>query len=67
MGKVVRRHGRQFFVDAMSAFGGVEFDCRECGIDYLVSSANKCIEGMPGFSFIRCRREAWEKTAGAAR
>ena len=67
VGQVVRRHGRRFFVDSMSALGGVEFDFRGCGIDYLVSSANKCIEGVPGFSFVLCRREALESAAGRAR
>lgn len=67
LGQVVRRHGRRFLVDSMSAFGGVEFDFRGCGIDYLVSSANKCIEGVPGFSFVLCRREALEQSDGWAR
>lgn len=48
----------------MSAFGGVEFDFHDCGIEDLVSSANKCIEGVPGFSFVLCRREALEAKAG---
>jgi 2-aminoethylphosphonate-pyruvate transaminase len=42
----------------MSAFGGVCFDFTACRIDYLISSANKCIEGVPGFGFAICRRDA---------
>lgn len=67
VGRVVRRHGRTYFVDSMSAFGAIEFDFRRAEIDYLVSSANKCIEGVPGFSFSICRRAALESTAGRAR
>lgn len=67
LGRVVRRHRRRFLVDSMSAFGGVEFDFGGCGIDFLVSSANKCIEGVPGFSFVLCRREALEQSEGWAR
>ncbi len=67
VGKVVRRHGKTYFVDSMSAFGAIEFDFRAAEIDYLVSSANKCIEGVPGFSFGICRRSALESTAGRAR
>jgi 2-aminoethylphosphonate-pyruvate transaminase len=67
LGEVVRRQGRQFLVDSMSAFGGVEFDFLGCGIDFLVSSSNKCIEGVPGFSFVVCRRQALEQTDGWAR
>ncbi len=51
----------------MSSFGAVPIDVPSLGIDYLVSSANKCIEGVPGFAFIIARRSALEKTAGYAR
>ena len=53
---------RQFdcrcIVDAMSSFGGVPLDLRSTQIDYLVSSANKCIQGVPGFGFVVARRES---------
>src|SRR5207253_1464174 len=45
-----------FLVDAMSSFGGMPMDIRGCGIDLLVSSANKCIQGVPGFGFVLARR-----------
>jgi 2-aminoethylphosphonate-pyruvate transaminase len=67
VGRVARRHGALFLVDSMSAFGGVEFDLQACGIDYLVSSSNKCIEGVPGFSFVIARRAKLEETEGWAR
>src|SRR5271157_148247 len=51
----------------MSSFGAIPIDLRAVGIDYLVSSANKCIEGVPGFSFISARRTALEATSGYAR
>jgi 2-aminoethylphosphonate-pyruvate transaminase len=64
---IVRRHGRRVVVDAMSSFGAYPIDMEELGIDFLVSSANKCIEGVPGFSYVLCRREALEGCAGYAR
>ena len=67
IGSVVREHGKTYFVDSMSAFGAVQFDFRACQIDFLVSSANKCIEGVPGFSFCLARRSALDKTAGRSR
>ena len=67
IGEVVRRAGRRYFVDAMSSFGAVRLDLAGCGIDYLVSSANKCIEGVPGFGFVLARRSALLETAGYAR
>jgi 2-aminoethylphosphonate-pyruvate transaminase len=67
IGAVTRRHGRIYVVDAMSSFGAYPIDFEVCGIDYLVSSANKCIEGVPGFSFILCRRAVLVATEGWAR
>ncbi|WGI18960.1 2-aminoethylphosphonate--pyruvate transaminase [Latilactobacillus sakei] len=45
-------------VDAMSSFGGIPIDVPALGIDFLISSANKCIQGVPGFSFViaNCRQ-----------
>ncbi len=67
IGQIVQRHSRRLFVDAMSSFGAVPIDLAEWGIDYLVSSANKCIEGVPGFGFALARREALMQTEGIAR
>jgi len=67
MGAMVRRYGRVFFVDAMSSFGAVPLNVADAEIDFLVSSANKCIEGVPGFSFALARREALLACEGYAR
>lgn len=65
--RIVRERGCQFIVDAMSSFGGVPIDFSALQPDYLVSSANKCLEGVPGFSYVLARRPALESTAGYAR
>lgn len=67
IGAVVKRHQKTYFVDSMSAFGAVVFDFEKCGIDFLVSSANKCIEGVPGFSFAICQRDSLLAIQGWAR
>ena len=56
--EVVKKHNLRFIVDAMSSFGAVDVNVSELGIDFLISSANKCIQGVPGFSYIICRRSA---------
>lgn len=56
----------ELIVDSMSGFGAYELRM-DWGIDFAVSSANKCIEGVPGFSFALCNRNALEKTKGNAR
>jgi len=65
--RVAREQGCVSIVDSMSAFGGVPLDLSEWGADFLVSSSNKCIEGVPGFSFVLCRRDSLLATEGQAR
>lgn len=67
IGRVVREHGRQFIVDAMSSFGAIPIDIKAAGVDYVVSSANKCIEGVPGFAFTIARRSSLIGTEGQGR
>lgn len=67
VGAVCHAKGKVFIVDAMSSFGGVEMDMKAMNIDYLVSSSNKCIEGVPGFAFILAKKSELEKTKGQAR
>ncbi|OPA74029.1 2-aminoethylphosphonate--pyruvate transaminase [Paenibacillus selenitireducens] len=65
--EVVKKHGKTVIVDAMSSFGGIPIDVEELGIDFLISSANKCIQGVPGFSFVICRTDALVNCKGNAR
>lgn len=73
IGLVVQRHGKRFLVDAISSFGAYEIgpgkpmDFAAGPIQHLAVSSNKCIEGVPGFSFIISRREAMEASKGIAR
>jgi len=67
IGGIVAKSNAKYFVDAMSSFGAVPINLAECNIDYLVSSANKCIEGVPGFSFVLCKLSSLRETAGYAR
>ena len=63
---VVQAHGKSFIVDAMSSFGGIPMDMCKTRIDYLISSSNKCVQGVPGFSFVIARRAALEACQGNA-
>ena len=67
IGEVVSGAGREFIVDAMSSFGGIPFNLAEYKIDYMISSANKCLEGVPGFAFVLARRSRLLETRGRAR
>ncbi|HTP86071.1 MAG TPA: 2-aminoethylphosphonate--pyruvate transaminase [Bryobacteraceae bacterium] len=67
IGAAVRDAGCNYIVDAMSSLGGIPLDAPAAGIDFLVSSANKCVEGVPGFAFVIARRPALEQCRGRAR
>jgi 2-aminoethylphosphonate-pyruvate transaminase len=61
---VVKESGRLLIVDAMSSFGGFPMDVAALGIDVLISSANKCIQGVPGFGFVIARTTLLASCAG---
>lgn len=67
LGRAVHQCGRTFIVDAMSSFGGIPIDVAADHIDFLVSSANKCIQGVPGFAFVIARRDLLDAAEGCAR
>jgi 2-aminoethylphosphonate-pyruvate transaminase len=65
--RVVKEHGRVFLLDAMSSFGAVPISLADSGIDFLVSSANKCIQGVPGFGFVLARQDLLLEAENRAR
>ena len=67
IGEIVKACNKTYIVDAMSSFGGIPMDMARIQADFLISSANKCIQGVPGFGFIIARREALEPCKGRAR
>ena len=58
--------GRKLLIDSMSAFGAIALQPSEIPFEAMVSSANKCIEGVPGFGFVLARRDALEASKGNA-
>lgn len=56
IGELATKYKKSYIVDAMSSFGAYDIDFADCGIDYLISSSNKCIESVPGFSYVIARK-----------
>ncbi|QDU00145.1 2-aminoethylphosphonate--pyruvate transaminase [Gimesia aquarii] len=67
VGKIVAEAGKDYILDAMSSFGGIPLSMESHHIDYLISSSNKCIQGVPGFGFVIANQKMLEQTAGFAR
>ncbi len=64
--EAVAARGRKLLIDSMSAFGAEELDVNSIRYEAMVSSANKCIEGVPGFGFVIARKDALEAAKGNA-
>lgn len=64
--EVVARQGRRLIIDSMSAFGAVAISAKTVQFDALISSANKCFEGVPGFGFSLVRQSALDASKGNA-
>ncbi|MBY6139525.1 2-aminoethylphosphonate--pyruvate transaminase [Leisingera daeponensis] len=56
--------GRKLLIDSMSAFGAIELKPSQIRYEAMVSSANKCIEGVPGFGFVIARKAELEAAKG---
>lgn len=64
--EAVYAKGRKLLVDSMSAFGAVDLDVSRIRYEAMVSSANKCIEGVPGFGFVIARISELDAAKGNA-
>ncbi len=62
--RAAARLGRRVLVDAMSSLFGEPLDVAADGIDFVMASANKCLQGVPGVSFVLARRSAVEALRG---
>jgi 2-aminoethylphosphonate-pyruvate transaminase len=64
---IAAHHKKALIVDAMSTFGAYDIDLGILNISYLISSSNKCIEGIPGFSYVLAKRSELEKCKNHSR
>ncbi len=62
--QAVYAEGRKLLIDSMSAFGAIPLDVDKIRFEAMVSSANKCIEGVPGFGFVIARKDELQAAKG---
>ncbi len=62
--EAVAQAGRSLIIDAMSSFGALELNAAALPCDALIASANKCLEGVPGFGFAVIEAGALDRAAG---
>mmetsp|Transcript_71882 Transcript_71882/g.208321 ORF Transcript_71882/g.208321 Transcript_71882/m.208321 type:complete len:422 (-) Transcript_71882:249-1514(-) len=62
-----RHPGVKFLLDSISSFGAYDVPAEAWNVHFLAGSANKCIEGVPGFAFVIAHRESLLDVEGCAR
>ncbi len=62
--RVAAAAGRRVVIDAMSSLFGEPLQVDAEGVDLVTASANKCLQGIPGISFVLGRRAALDALAG---
>ncbi|MBT5376251.1 MAG: 2-aminoethylphosphonate aminotransferase [Nitrospinaceae bacterium] len=61
VGELARRYKKIFLVDAISSLAGDEVDFESCPIDIVVGTANKCLQGFPGVSFVLFKKNELDR------
>jgi 2-aminoethylphosphonate-pyruvate transaminase len=60
-GELARAKKKLFVVDSVSGIAGEELDLERSGVDVVCGTANKCIQGLPGTSFVLARPSVLER------
>ncbi|MGH9450307.1 MAG: aminotransferase class V-fold PLP-dependent enzyme [Terriglobia bacterium] len=61
IGAMVRRYGKELFVDAVSSIGAEPIDVEANAVTFCTGSANKAIASVPGLSFVCGKRSAFDR------
>jgi 2-aminoethylphosphonate-pyruvate transaminase len=65
LGALAQKHGVPMLLDAVSSFAGEDLQLAEWNIEALAATANKCVHGAPGVSFVLTKQSALERPSGA--
>lgn len=65
LGAIAEKHGVPMLLDAVSSFAGEELKLAEWNIEALAATANKCVHGAPGVSFVLASDKALKRPSGA--
>ncbi|MCB0492094.1 MAG: 2-aminoethylphosphonate--pyruvate transaminase [Cyclobacteriaceae bacterium] len=58
---LAHQYNAEVIVDCMSSYAGIPIDITKWDAEYLISSSNKCIQGMPGLVFVIFKKHLLEK------
>ena len=57
VGEITSKYNRTFLLDSVSGLGGEEIDLVTDNVDICIGTANKCIQGLPGLSFVILKQD----------
>lgn len=60
IGRITKQYNCTYIVDAISSYAGIPIDIKDIQADFLLSTSNKCIQGMAGISFAICKKSILE-------
>ena len=63
LAQLCRARGVHLLIDGVSSFGAEDIDFRDTTLTAVAATANKCLHGVPGASFVIVRRSALAHTA----
>ncbi len=66
IGGTCRRRGVTLLLDAVSSFGAERIDAGAWNLGALAGTANKCLHGAPGLSFVLASDELWRREPAGA-
>jgi 2-aminoethylphosphonate-pyruvate transaminase len=65
LGAICKKAGVPLLVDAVSSFAGEDVRWDEWNVEAAAATANKCVHGAPGLSFVLVREAALARPSGA--
>ncbi len=60
IGRMAEKYNCIYIVDAISSFAGIPINIVTSRADFLLSTSNKCIQGMAGVAFAICKKSRLE-------
>jgi 2-aminoethylphosphonate-pyruvate transaminase len=66
LAKICRKYNKKLLLDAVSSFGGEEIRFQEWNLEACAATANKCLHGVPGISFIIVHKDSLENNQSGA-
>ena len=67
LGHLCREFGVRLLLDAVSSFGAENIAADDWNLAAMAATANKCLHGVPGLSFVLANNELWAEQSTSVR